>query len=105
MDFKSSEIHTQDAADKRVRNNLQLAIYAMAYARMFEVLPDTIELHFLESGLVGSARMSEKRLAKTEEKILKASLGIRNRDYTAKPGYQACRYCAYAEICPSAVRT
>ncbi len=105
VDFKSSEIHTQDAADKRVRNNLQLAIYAMAYARMFEVLPDTIELHFLESGLVGSARMSEKRLAKTEEKILKASLGIRNRDYTAKPGYQACRYCAYAEICPSAVRT
>jgi len=104
VDFKSSEIHTQEAATRRVKNSLQLNIYAMAYARTFDRMPDVLELHFLESGLVGQTNVTDKMFAKTEEVILQAAQGIRSRDYTAKPSYQSCKYCAYTDVCPSAVR-
>jgi DNA helicase-2/ATP-dependent DNA helicase PcrA len=104
VDFKSSEVYQQEAADKRTEESLQLAIYAMAYLKAFEVMPYLTELRFLESGLTGRAEMTEKRLSKTGEQILRAAAGIRRRDYAAKPSYQSCRFCAYAEVCPCAVR-
>jgi DNA helicase-2/ATP-dependent DNA helicase PcrA len=103
VDFKSSEVHQQDAADDRTKNSLQMAIYAAGYAKAYERPPDSVELHFMESGLVGTAPVTEKMLSKTEDKIREAASGIRLRDYTAKPGYQACKYCAYVEVCPSAM--
>ncbi len=105
IDFKSSEVFQQEAADRRTKDSLQLAIYAMAYQKTFQRLPDFIELRFLESGLVGRSPVTEKMLSKTEEKIHQAAAGIRKRDYGAAPGYQVCRYCAYMELCPSAVRS
>lgn len=104
VDFKTSEVYKQDAADKRTKESLQLIIYAMAYGKRWDRLPDQIELHFIESGLVGCAEVSEKMLQKVEEVIANASEGIRRRDYTPKPGYQSCKYCAYTEICPSGMR-
>jgi DNA helicase II / ATP-dependent DNA helicase PcrA len=105
VDFKSSEVYQQEAADKRAEDSLQLAIYAMAYLRTFEVMPALAELRFLESGLTGRAEVTEKRLNKTAEQILKAAAGIRRRVYDAKPSYQSCRFCAFTEVCPSAVRS
>jgi DNA helicase-2/ATP-dependent DNA helicase PcrA len=104
VDFKTSDVHQQDAADKKARESLQLTIYAMAYTNMFDHTPDCLELHFLQSGLVGQAKVTEKMFRDSEEKIRSAAVGIRQRDYTAKPGYMSCKYCAYDEICPSAVR-
>jgi len=101
VDFKSSDIRDQKAADKRVKESLQLAIYALAYQETKGVTPKTVELHFLESGLVGSTPVTEKMLQKTSEQIEKAAKGIRARDYTPKPSWLACQYCAYSEICPS----
>jgi DNA helicase-2/ATP-dependent DNA helicase PcrA len=101
VDFKSSQINDQKAADKRVKESLQLSIYALAYQRTKEIMPASVELHFLESGLVGSAPVTEKMMENTVSKIEQAAAGIRARDYTPKPGWMACRYCAYAEICPS----
>jgi RecB family exonuclease len=104
VDFKSSEVYQQEAADKRTADSLQLAIYAMAYRNAYNRMPDWTELRFLESGLTGRAPVTDKRLRKTEEMILEAASGIRRRDYAANSGYQNCRYCAFAEVCPSAVR-
>ena len=101
VDFKSSEIRDHKAADKRVKDSLQLAIYALAYQQTKGITPQSVELHFLESGLVGSARVTEKMLGKTVDQIDKAAQGIRSRDYSPKPSWRACRYCAYSEICPS----
>jgi DNA helicase-2/ATP-dependent DNA helicase PcrA len=101
VDFKSSQIRDQKAADKRVKESLQLSIYALAYQQIKGVTPASVELHFLESGLVGSAAVTEKMLLKTVEQIEKAATGIRARDYAPKPDWMACKYCAYTEICPS----
>lgn len=104
VDFKSSEVYQQEAADKRTQDSLQLCIYSLAYQKSFGLPPVSVELRFLESGLTGKAPVTQKVLDKTEEKILEAARGIRNRLYPAKPGYQNCRFCAYADICPSVSR-
>ncbi len=104
VDFKSSAVRDQKAADKKVKESRQLAIYALAYQQTRGVTPQSVELHFLESGLVGSAAVTEKMLDKTVRQIHEAARGIRSRDYTPKPDWNACRYCAYTEICPSTAK-
>lgn len=103
MDFKTSEVKTQKDADKRAKENKQLALYGLAYQNIFGVLPIAVELYFLESGIIGRHELSEDDLEDVQEDILKVSAGIRRQDYPAKPEYKACTYCAYNQICPSCV--
>ena len=102
IDFKSSNVREKKNADKRTKKSLQLALYALAYQKIFGKIPERVELHFLESGLRGVATLTEENLCQTVEKIKEASAGIRVRSYEAKPGYQACRLltCAYQQVCP-----
>jgi DNA helicase-2/ATP-dependent DNA helicase PcrA len=104
-DYKSSDVRDPAKARQRARDSLQLAIYAMGYEAMTGRLPDAVQLHFLESGLVGRAEVDPKRLAKARSRIAQAAAGIRARDYTARPDYLACTYCAFRDICPASVAT
>ena len=101
IDYKSSDIRIQKDADKRTRESLQLKIYALAWKEMFGRLPDTVQLRFLESGLVGAHAPTDEDLAEAQALIEEAAAGIRAREFTATPSYQVCRYCAYNQICPS----
>jgi DNA helicase-2/ATP-dependent DNA helicase PcrA len=97
-------VYQQEAADKRTQSSLQLAIYALAYDRTFGQPPVFVELRFLESGLIGRAQVTPGKLEETEKRIIEAAGGIRKRAYAAAPNYMNCRFCAYAEICPSVAR-
>jgi len=103
MDFKTSQIKTQKEADKRVKESLQLSLYALAYKNIFGKSPKKVALYFLESGVVGSREVAEEDLEEAEEKIRTVASGIRKQSYQATPAYMACTYCAYNQICPSAV--
>ncbi|MFH1046358.1 MAG: ATP-dependent DNA helicase [Candidatus Omnitrophota bacterium] len=101
IDFKTSDtVNKQKQADERVKESLQLSIYALAYKMIKGVLPAAVELHFVDTGLIGHDLRTEADLVKTEELIAQASKGIRARIFTAKPEYSACKYCAYREVCP-----
>jgi DNA helicase-2/ATP-dependent DNA helicase PcrA len=100
-DYKSSDVRDPARARQRARDSLQLQIYAMGYEAMTGRLPDAVQLHFLESGLVGRAEVDPKRLEKARGLIARAAAGMRARDYTAKPDHLSCSYCAFREICPS----
>ena len=102
-DYKSSDVRDPTVAKQRARDSLQLQIYAMAYEAMTGRLPDAVQLHFLDSGLVGRAEVVPERLEKARTKIATAAAGIRARDYTPKPGTLACTYCPFRDICPSSV--
>ncbi|MFA5113933.1 MAG: ATP-dependent DNA helicase [Candidatus Margulisiibacteriota bacterium] len=101
VDFKSSEVSDQKKADQKVKESLQLDIYAIAWQRLFGKLPDALELYFLDSGLVGSVKPAEKDLVKAWGKIKQVAAGLRAGDYHATPNFRACEYCPYNEICPS----
>ncbi|MEW6171233.1 MAG: PD-(D/E)XK nuclease family protein, partial [Candidatus Omnitrophota bacterium] len=103
IDFKSSEIKVQKDADKKAKDSLQLSLYALAYKTMYGVMPDNVELHFLESDLVGRAERKDQDLDELKDKINKVSSGIRNQVFEAKPVYLACTWCAFNQICPAAI--
>ena len=101
IDFKSSQVHSQKEADRRTKESLQLHIYALAYQRTFRKAPDSVELHFLGSGLVGRYNVTEAEMHDAAERISDAARGIRTRKFDAAPEYMSCQYCAYNSICPS----
>ena len=100
-DYKSSAVREQKEADRKARESLQLAIYALAYREMHGRIPEAVQLHFLETGLVGSAHKRETDLGETQESVREVARRIRARDFVATPGYLPCSYCAFREICPS----
>ena len=102
IDYKSSDVREPKEAKRRARESLQLQIYALAYQQMVGQIPTRVELHFLESGLIGVAEKSAEAIDETAGVIAEVAAGIRARDFTARPSYMACGYCAFREICPSA---
>ena len=101
VDYKTSEVRTQDQADRRTRESRQLALYALAYAHLFGSSPSGLELRFLTPQVVvGRAAVNEKRLEKARREIAQAAEGIRAGSFPGDPDYRACRYCPYAGICP-----
>ncbi len=65
----------------------------------FSSSPVRVELHFLDSGFVGTAVRKKKEIEKIQEKIRVVAEGIRKGDFEARPTYVACQDCAYQDIC------
>ena len=102
VDYKSSDVRDPDRADLRAAESLQLKLYALAWLAMTGRLPARVELRFLESGVVGRHVPTESDAEVAEAAARTAATGIRARVFTATPSHQACRYCAYSQICPYA---
>jgi len=102
IDYKTSNVRTQEQTDRRAKESLQLALYAIAYERMFGALPVALELRFLTPEVrVGRSEPTPKRIEKAREKVSLAERGIRSGVFPGKPAFQACRRCPYAGICPA----
>ncbi|WP_337287339.1 ATP-dependent DNA helicase, partial [Candidatus Methylomirabilis sp.] len=105
IDYKSSSVRDQKAADKEARESQQLALYALAYRESIGRLPDRVELHFLTpSGvIVGQAVKKEKDLDQAVERVRAAAIGIRGGLFQATPSQWVCSFCAFRAICPATV--
>ena len=106
VDFKSSDVTEAAKADERAQDSLQLKIYALAWLETSDdhARPAAVELHFIESGAVGRAEVTEETLAEARAAISAAAAGIRARQFGATPGYSQCGFCAYNAICPARAR-
>ena len=100
IDYKTSEVTKQKDADRRVANNLQLKMYSLAWREMTGVLPQRVELRFIESHVTGRHTPVEDDLEEARDAVMAAAIGIRARRFDATPSFNACRYCAYEQICP-----
>jgi DNA helicase-2/ATP-dependent DNA helicase PcrA len=100
-DYKSSDVRDPAKARERARDSLQLTIYAMAWQAETGRLPDAVALHFLDSGLVGTAEVDAARVERGIADIRAAAAGIRAGRFEASPSYMACSWCAFHDICPS----
>jgi DNA helicase-2/ATP-dependent DNA helicase PcrA len=100
IDYKTSEVYKEEDAHRKAKESLQLSIYALAYRERFGKIPERLELRFVESGLIGVTVKKEKDIAETAKIIREVAEGIRKRDFSARPTYIACDYCAYQGICP-----
>ncbi len=104
IDYKSSEVRDQAAADRRTRESLQLLIYALAWRILNGRLPSRVELRFLETGVTGQARFSEPDLERAKAFLHEAAQGIRAGAFRARPQEFACHWCAFQSICPFAFK-
>jgi DNA helicase II / ATP-dependent DNA helicase PcrA len=101
VDYKSSDVREQSKADERARESLQLQVYAMAHQAESGALPSQVRLHFLDSGVVGSAIPDPARLEKARTKLRAAAAGIQAGQFKPRPSPISCGYCPYRQICPS----
>jgi DNA helicase-2/ATP-dependent DNA helicase PcrA len=100
VDYKTSEVTRQKDADRRVAESLQLKMYALAWREMTGRLPQRVELRFVETNVVGRHCPSGADTETAVAAVEKAAAGIRARRFDATPSRQACRYCAYNQVCP-----
>ncbi len=105
IDYKSSDVSDQAKANKRVRDSLQIAVYALAWRTLHGHLPKRLEMRFLDTGVTGQAAITEEDLEKTRDDLREAARGMRALDFHAEPSDRSCRWCAYQTICPSAIST
>ncbi|MFQ5442327.1 MAG: ATP-dependent helicase [Thermodesulfobacteriota bacterium] len=99
IDFKTSDVRDQSKADKKTKSSTQLLLYNLAFKEVFGALPAGSELHFVETGLVGRASFKEKDIVRATAMITEVASGIRKREFTARPDYINCNWCAYNSIC------
>lgn len=102
VDYKTSEVEDQEKADQKAKESLQMGLYALGFEKKYGSPPQSLELHFVESGVVGRIHPDEKAARKLETRIEEAASGIRARKFQAKPDYFTCSFCAYQWICPEA---
>jgi DNA helicase-2/ATP-dependent DNA helicase PcrA len=100
-DFKATQVKSQEEADKKTRDALQMDLYALSFLKTEEEARLETRLHFLESDIIGKASKGDKKLDKAAEKIAQAEQGIRNGDFPAQPDWHNCSYCEFRNICPS----
>jgi DNA helicase-2/ATP-dependent DNA helicase PcrA len=102
-DYKSSDVRDQKRAAEKARNSLQLQLYALAWEAEAGELPVALELHFLETGLVGRVRPDPVRLERTRSRVETVAAGIRAGEFAPQPSPVACGFCPYRQICPSSL--
>lgn len=100
-DYKSSDVRDPARARERARDSLQLTMYAMAWQAQTGRLPDAVALHFLESGLVGTAEVDGARVERGVADIRTVAAGVRGRRFDPTPSYLACSWCAFRDVCPA----
>ena len=100
VDYKTSEVTKQKEADRRVAESLQLKMYALAWREGTGRLPQRVELRFIESNTVGRHTPTEEDVQRALRAVETTAAGIRARRFDATPSRNACRWCAYRQICP-----
>jgi len=102
LDFKSTQDIDEEKGVDRVKQSIQLKIYALAYQKMTGKLPDLVGLHFLDNGLISTIKPNQKFVDDALNAIKVTAAGIRAANFKANPkeGAFTCKYCSYNRICP-----
>src|SRR5438445_1226040 len=100
VDYKTSEVTKQKEADRRVAASLQLKMYALAWRESSGRLPQRVELRCIDSHVVGRHTPTEEDVHEALTSVEAVAAGIRARRFEATPSRNACRWCAYRQICP-----
>jgi DNA helicase-2/ATP-dependent DNA helicase PcrA len=102
VDYKTSEIDDREKAAERAEKSVrdgQLGLYALAYAETRESTPARVQLHYMDSGVVGEARVQREHLERARARVRTAAEGIRAAHFPASPDQRKCGDCPYSRFC------
>ncbi len=96
-DYKTgaATVTSQEKANQRAQNSLQLAIYALGWRKIKGAIPDTASLDFLDSGFIGQVHKTTRQLDTVEAKIEKVARGIRVGDFRPAGSHVFCTHTQY----------
>ncbi len=103
IDYKTGGVAGEEGARRRVRESLQLKLYALAYAAARGAPPRRVELRFLEAGASAAHRVEAADLAEARARVEATVHAIHAATYEPTPAAAVCGPCAYRMVCPSAV--
>ena len=84
-DFKTSRVEDQKDADKKVKANIPIRIYAIAYERKYNELPKRIVLDFVEAGLTAAIEPDRAMIESTLALINETVQNIKAGNFTPNP--------------------
>ncbi len=96
VDYKTGKPKSQEDADE----SLQLSLYALAARETWGKRADCLIFHNLENNTPVYTTRTDAELEAAKLRVQKASDGIAQGNFAAKPGYQ-CSYCPYRNLCPA----
>ena len=100
IDYKATSVKDQKEANKRVRESLQMDLYALSFTKTQDLPLLETQLYFLESDIIGHAEKGQKEQDRAMQRIEAAESGIKREDYRAKPDWYNCNFCDFKTICP-----
>ncbi len=101
LDFKTTDrVSTQDEANKKSTDSLQLRLYALAWMDQHGRLPDAVGLYFTSSDLFGWTTPTQRKIDNSREKIAQIAEQILAGHFEATPDPFTCASCPFKQICP-----
>lgn len=94
-DYKTSEVDDNKKADKKAKDSLQLATYALAWKTMMGRLPELTTLDYIETGVRGAFVPTDTSIEALLIKIQQVADGIRSGDYQPSGNHF---YCVHRKI-------
>lgn len=91
-DFKTSKIKNDLDANRKLKENFPLKVYALAIFEEFGQIP-ILSLDFVEHDFVASYTPKEKELEKTRDKILQVATGIKSGEFEPNLSEHFCDVC------------
>ncbi|MCA9388606.1 ATP-dependent helicase [Candidatus Berkelbacteria bacterium] len=85
VDFKTSNVKDQKDADRKIKANLPVRIYALAYLKRFGRLPQKVTLDFVEANLKASLQISQEVIDSTEQLIRDTATNIKAGHFPPNP--------------------
>lgn len=98
VDFKTGNVYENS---RSVREDPQMNIYALGVQKEYGQLPKKASLFYLKHDEIVPYEVSSSQVEKVKEAIEEKTRAILSEQFDATPGYQACRKCAYRDICDS----
>lgn len=84
-DFKTSAVRDQKDANQKIKDNLPIKIYALAYVKRFGKAPETLTLDFVDKDLRASIAPPKAMLEKTKQIIIDTALAIKAGKFEPNP--------------------
>jgi len=89
-DYKTSEVDDQKKADKKAKDSLQLATYALAWETMMGSMPTSTTLDYIETGIKGTSTPTDKSKEQLLIKIQQVVDGIRSGNFAPSGNHFYC---------------
>lgn len=91
IDYKTSNsVDTPEKAKQRATSSEQLTLYAMAWQIMHDELPALVTLDFIDTGMRGSVKKTQRGIDGAYTRLQKVADGIRVMDFRAGKDHRYC---------------